>query len=290
MEKEIKEKNSNGSKVVIVILSLLLLGACAYIAYDKLMIKEDISNNNVQGNKKIKEENLDVNSRLIQSLYNKVSTGEQKKEDASCISNHMYGDGDFYSEKATEEEKMRIVGRLLVASKEATYNGDESIIPNTISNYSDYESVISVNKKEGETLSYTKYAYYYDRDYIENLYREIFGSNAKLDTSIGIKMEPWEAVMYYYVPSIDKYVLYVYTMGVGGTCGLTSTYATLTKAVKTGDKIKIFEKETGIATEDTTIDDKSYAKDQVVSENNYIYTFKLEDDGMYSFISRVKEG
>ena len=36
MEKEIKEKKSNGSKVVIVILSLLLLGACAYIAYDKL--------------------------------------------------------------------------------------------------------------------------------------------------------------------------------------------------------------------------------------------------------------
>ena len=55
MEKEIKEKKSNGSKVVIVILSLLLLGACAYIAYDKLMINEDILNNNVQENKKIKE-------------------------------------------------------------------------------------------------------------------------------------------------------------------------------------------------------------------------------------------
>ena len=55
MEKEIKEKKSNGSKVVIVILSLLLLGACAYIAYDKLMVKKDISNDNVQGNKKIKE-------------------------------------------------------------------------------------------------------------------------------------------------------------------------------------------------------------------------------------------
>ena len=48
MEKEIKEKKSNGSKVVIFILVVLLLGACAYIAYDKLMVKEDILNNNVQ--------------------------------------------------------------------------------------------------------------------------------------------------------------------------------------------------------------------------------------------------
>ena len=55
MEKEIKEKKSNGSKVVIFILVVLLLGACTYIAYDKLMVKEDILNNNVQENKKIKE-------------------------------------------------------------------------------------------------------------------------------------------------------------------------------------------------------------------------------------------
>ena len=284
MEKEIKEKKSNGSKVVIFILVILLLGACAYIAYDKLMVKEDISNNNVQGNKKIKEENLDVNSRLIQSLYNKVSTGEQKKEDASCIFNYMYGDSDFYSEKATEEEKMRIVGRVLSPGK--VYSGDESLIPDKIDNDTiEIMSIIAYNKDNDKSIFTEKY---YDRKYVENTYKELFGTDSKLDTSVTFENVS-TAGLYSYVPAVDKYLLYLVEGGGITTCGPTSTYATLTKAVKVGDKIKIFEKETGIAIEDTTIDNKSYTKGQVASENNYIYTFKLDKDGMYSFISRVKE-
>lgn len=285
MEKEIKEKKSNGSKIVIVILVILLLGACAYIAYDKLMVKEDNSKNEaVVENKKVKEENLDVNSRLIQSLYNKVSTGEQTKEDASCIFNYMYGDGDFYSEKATEEEKMRIIGRVLSQGK--VYSGDESLIPDKIDNDSiEIMSIIAYNKDNDKSIFTEKY---YDRKYVENTYKELFGTDSKLDTSVTFQTDP-TMELYSYVPAVDKYLLYLVEGGGITTCGPTSTYATLTKAVKAGDKIKIFEKETGIATEDTTIDDKSYTKGQVASENNYIYTFKLDKDGMYSFISRVKE-
>ena len=68
MEKEIKEKNSNGSKVVIVILSLLLLGACAYIAYDKLMVKED--NNQTNEKKETKKSDRET----VISKYSRYSS------------------------------------------------------------------------------------------------------------------------------------------------------------------------------------------------------------------------
>ena len=71
MEKEIKEKKSNGSKVVIVILSLLLLGACAYIAYDKLMVKED---NNLTNEKK-------ESDRLLLWIIGNVITSTNDSDD-----------------------------------------------------------------------------------------------------------------------------------------------------------------------------------------------------------------
>ena len=85
-----KEKKSKGSLVVIILI-ILLLGSCAYIGYDKFFVKKDnqVSNNNE--NKGV--EKLDVNSRLVQSLYNRVSTGLIGKT-SSCSLNYMYITGN----------------------------------------------------------------------------------------------------------------------------------------------------------------------------------------------------
>ena len=276
-----KEKKSKGSLVVIIILIVLLLGACAYIGYDKFFLKKDNQVNDNNENKGV--EKLDVNSRLVQSLYNRVSIGELKKEVGKCgIFMYDY-DKDFYASTAEEKNKMQFVGNLLTPSKQNEYVGDESLIPDTIPNYDYYESVISSNKNYGGY----KIEYYYDRSYIENLYKEIFGSNAKLDTSVVIEVGEYKAELYHYIPSIDKYVLYINTLGVGGTCGPWTKDISLQKATKDGNKLKIYETETEFIMGDAS--DSGDRKYEVSSKNNYVYTFELEDDGMYKFVSRVKE-
>lgn len=291
MEKEIKEKNSNSSKFIIIALVIILLVLCGYIAYDKLVVKE--SNTSIgfadknSKTAKSKEESLDVNSRLIQSLYNKVSTGEQKKEDASCNFNYIYNDTDFDVDKTSEQEKMKIVGKLLTNDKRKIYSNDETLIPDIIAGNDSFQSILSVNKKYGSSNT----EYYYDKTYIENVYKEVYGTDAKLDTNAPIQIAPIAVELYSYVPAIDKYALYMKEGG--GTCGPTGSYATLIKALKSESELKIYEKVTKIATEDATINDgansKTYTKDQVINESQYIYTFKLAKDGMYDFVSRVKK-
>ena len=276
-----KERKSKGSLVVIIILIILLLGTCAYIGYDKFFVKKDnqVSKNNE--NKGV--EKLDVNSRLVQSLYNRVSIGELKKEVGKCDIFMYDSDKDFYASTAEEKNKMQFVGNLLTPSKQNEYVGDESLIPDTIPNYDYYESVFSSNKNYGGN----SIEYYYDRSYIENLYKEIFGSNAKLDTSVVIEVGEYKAELYHYIPSIDKYVLYINTSGVGGTCGPWTKDISLQKATKDGNKLKIYETETEFIIGDAS--DSDDGKYEVSSKNNYVYTFELEDDGMYKFVSRVKK-
>ena len=276
-----KERKSKGSLVVIIILIILLLGACAYIGYDKFFVKKDnqVSKNNE--NKGV--EKLNVNSRLVQSLYNRVSIGELKKEVGKCDIFMYDSDKDFYASTAEEKNKMQFVGNLLTPSKQNEYVGDESLIPDTIPNYDYYESVFSSNKNYGGN----SIEYYYDRSYIENLYKEIFGSNAKLDTSVVIEVGEYKAELYHYIPSIDKYVLYINTSGVGGTCGPWTKDISLQKATKDGNKLKIYETETEFIIGDAS--DSDDGKYEVSSKNNYVYTFELEDDGMYKFVSRVKK-
>ena len=277
-----KEKKSKGSLVVIIILIILLLGACAYIGYDKFFVKKDNQVNNNHENKGV--EKLDVNSRLVQSLYNKVSTGLIGKS-SSCYVNYMYGHGDndnsFYSDKADEQQKMKLVGNLLSESfKSLEYDGDSNLIPDTInttSDYLEYNSIYAMNRKYNEN----KEEIFYTKDYVEMIYKSIFGKDAKLDTSVPIIMSFYNGELYYYVSALDKYVLYV-ADGIGGECP-EEAYAELVKATKSDKELKIYEKVTTVNfnSESTETGEKA--------ESNYVYTFELEDDGMYKFVSRVKK-
>lgn len=277
-----EKKKSRGSLVVIIILVILLFGACAYIGYDKFFVKEKANIGSVKNNKK--EENLDVNSRLVQSLYNKVSTGLIGKS-SSCRVNYMYGHGDndnsFYSDKADEQQKMGLVGNLLSESFESLeYDGDSNLIPDTInttSDYLEYNSIYAMNRKYNEN----KAEIFYTKDYVEMIYKSIFGKDAKLDTSVPIIMSFYKGELYYYVSALDKYVLYV-ADGIGGECP-EEAYAELVRATKDDKALKIYEKITTINL------DSELTESGKKTETNYVYTFELEDDGMYKFVSRVKK-
>ena len=264
MEKEIKEKKSNGSKVVIFILVVLLLGACTYIAYDKLMVKEDILNNNVQENKKIKEENLDVNSRLVMDLYLSVTSN-----DDSVFKYWMYDTDNFNVDNATEESKLKIVGINLNETKSTLYSCDDSSIPERLND--NYINVCVANKEWQANYS----AIAYNKKYVESLYKKIYGNDAKLDTSVDIYSTSLGA-RFHYIKQLDQYVLYM-VMNDGTSCGTLKS--SIVKATKTDDILKIYE----------AVDKYECGEETKSDTTSYVYTFKLDEDGMYNFISRVKE-
>lgn len=286
--KEGKTK-SIGKNVIIILLTILLLGSLGFIGYDKFFKKDNSKESNVKTNEK-KEENLDINSRLVQSLYNKVSTGENNESESSMYFNYIYKDDnfiekDFYADKADEQQKMKILSRLINKEQGIYYNCENSNIPDTLSTNSSYKSVCS--KVNGTNDADQKLIY--SKEYISNLYKDLYGKDATIDTNAIIYMDFYKVGAYSYVESLDSYLLY-HIEG-GGTTGPGGSYANITKAVKNGNKLKIYEKVTNISynydeTTGTGDDDES---NKETTTSNYIYTFNLEDDGMYSFYSRVKE-
>lgn len=260
-------------RILIVILILALLATSSYIIYDKVFYEEKnpkSTENKTTEKVKDSKENLDVNSRLVQTLYNKVvdKDGPSKYWMYNTYLNPDSTDRFIVSEVA-ENEKMDFVGYNLNENKKEIVECNSSI-PDTVKiNNIDYKSACYATK----VWQYTKIQYAYNKDYVETIYKELFGNDVKLDTSVDIPNGVYAAEVYHYIASLDKYVLYM--TETGGT-SVTNYSGVVTNAVKSGNEIKITEKVTHTDPEKT-------------EEYTYVYTFKLEDDGMYSFVSRIKE-
>ena len=284
-----EKRKGKGLVILVILLVVVILGLVGYICYDKGLIlskKSQVENKNEKAVNTEKEEELDINSRLVQSLYNKVKpAGEQ----GSCILGWNYGYdyekheiSDFYVDGGSEEIKMMIVGRNLISSENGVYYCNDSEISQKIPDYFEenrtrasqckYNEMI---KKEDPSIWVDIVGKYYTRDYVESVYKNIFGSNAKLDTSISIRMDAHGINEYYYVPALDKYILS--PIEGGGTCG-GDYRENITKVIKVGKKLKVYADWIEIDLDTNKKDIKKI-----------VYTFKLDDDGMYSFVSRVKE-
>ena len=88
------------------------------------------------------------------------------------------------------------------------------------------------------------------------------------------------ASSYKYIPKYDRYFEYQTSGGV--TTGPGGYVTKLEKALKEGNKIYIYE--------DVVVEKYDGNDNKIGTENYYmVYTFELEDDGMYKFISRVKK-
>ena len=169
---------------------------------------------------------------------------------------------------------MNIVGQNLVESEKQYVNCSVTNIPDK----TDYGYSICYQQKNNNNIVGPQYSF--DRKYIETLYKSIFGKDAKLDTSVAIWTSHGALHSYSYVESEDAYVLFGndggYTTGPGGYL------ASLESAVKDENKIYIYE----------SVKKEIYNGDSVLEKTEnfkMIYTFELEDDGMYKFVSRVKE-
>lgn len=207
------------------------------------------------------EEELDINSPLVKLLYKEVSV-----EDSD---NWLYrdyvsqGEEDFYASKAPEKIKLQLIGNILNNQK-----GD--LITTNICSKAQLKIGNYTRKCE-----YSNYESMYTKDFVESIYKLVYGKDANLDTTIDINVDAMDSSIYHYDNDLQVYLPYQ-TGGLGGTASHNYEYQIL-KATKTGNQIKI--------TEHSKITQYS---DMSVTEANYTYTFEA-DDGYYKFVSRVKE-
>ena len=225
------------------------------------------------------ETELDINSRLVQELYNMVGENEnvgwvsywRYHEHEESFSSELK---DFYTASSSEEIKMNLVAKNLSSIKLKTaYPCDAyTKIPN---NNEFGISCCQMNALYGSDQPQT----YYDRADVEAVYKKIFGSTAELDTAVSFKTIHYPTNTYSYVAEYDAYFEYV--AEVGGTGSNGGYTVKLDRAFKNGKYIYIYE--------DVTLEKYDGEVKTSTESFDMLYTFELEDDGMYKFVSRVKK-
>lgn len=273
-----EKKNNN---IIVVILSVVVLVLFflfgGYVLVDQGVIKLNFGKGQIE--EKNEKEELDINSRLVQNLYDSVTVdGVLSSVSYWVYSDSLPGPGsydfkNFYAESASEQIKMNIVGMNLLESKQKFANCSSVNIPK--------ENSFGISACYANTMPGYEGLYIsksYDRSYIERVYKNIFGKDEKLDTSIDIPMNFFGSRSYSYVASEDAYVLYV--AEVGGTGGPGGYSASLKSAAKDGNMLYIYE----------DVKNEIYDSNSVyIKTEKYTmtYTFELEDDNMYKFVSAV---
>ncbi len=283
-----KQRSNKGLIIGLVISIILLLGLGCYVVYDKdlLHLKKETSNDIQTPKEENEVKELDINSRLVQTLYNKVSseTEESNWNHFWYYSSEQTKDGaleNFDVKTSSEIVKMQLVAKNLVEENKKIITCSDYNIP-------DYAPKNSYLKEDRFSLCYTQkedsiyhsnifyFQYGYKKDYVESIYKELFGPNSKLNTDVPIYTDCLHISSYNYLNATDMY--FEYTIEGGGTNGPGGYTAKIAKATQDDEQIKIYE----------TVDEYNDEKAKV-DTYTFVYTFKLEKDGMYSFVSRMKE-
>lgn len=262
------EKKNNVVVIFLIVVIVLLL---SYIVGYTSFFKVTNKNETVTSDKKkvdsdskntstTKEETLDINSSLVQGLYNKVVlTGD------TFYKYWFYNNSNNYQvSSADESSKLSLVYHNLKKSDFTPIQNATGIQKNITLNNNNY------TLQEGSSTGFIPY------ERVEQTYKELFGSSDTLNKSEPMRVGPYVTEYYVYDASVNGYVDYL-TVG-GGATG-SFYHGEVTKAVRTGDTIVITEKA------DFSENDDGAGK--ITSTENYEYTFKLSGD-TYSFVSRIK--
>lgn len=259
------------NKILIVLAMFFFLTTIAGVCY---IVSENFLTNNLSTNQTEEvsnnqnEEELDIDSMLVEYLYSKVVLNGE-----SYVKYFMYEDNDNYIvSEASEESKLTLAYNNL-KSKDFAYVSTDTleetmVIPGYT--YSDYSlGYHTLDTENGYTT-------FFSYDSLLLAYKDLFGEDETFDKDEIIKTDAYMIKYYVYNEELDGYVPYV-TEG-GGT---SSSYFSgkISKAIKSNNKILIYEN-----VEEISLDSNTNVSNPTV----YIYTFNIDDDGMYSFISRVK--
>ena len=260
---------SNGVNIFLVILLVISFAVIGWLGNNYYSSMNNKSNNT--GNKTDNEEivdggvvKLDINSSLVQLLYNEVSYDLDTPSwylNQKIYSMEYSIDKDFIVADASEQIKMHVVGNILL--------GRESSYASSVPDRSDVgRHALSLERE---------YDHYYTKDQVEAIYHQLYGRNAKLDTSVVIGTGLFDLKKYAYDTSSNNY--YSYFSDGGGTTGPGGYTAKLDRAIKSNDTITLYQKV------------KKFDGDEgnnLAEEFELVYTFNIENDD-YVFVSKVKE-
>lgn len=248
--------------VVVIIAAFALVGN---ILKDKALINGNksvsVESNTSYKNNGNNKKSLNIDSRLVQILYSRVYDDRYGQ-----LNSWIYPDLDsILISDMDEVSKMKLVFSGIQSS--AFSNSDCNVATSTVINYNNknYTCAVGLNK-------------YIKADRVINKYKELFGSTTGFDNSTLVMADG--GGNYLYVYGIDKdtneegYYMYGTT---GDNIGSYLYTRNLTKAVQSCDTISLTENIV------------ASASNGAINEENIIYTFKLGDDGLYSYYSRVKQ-
>ena len=287
---EEKKKGSAGKVIIVILLLIIFLVGGVFAGYY-------ISTNNLLNNifktsekkdsklgKLIKAKELDLDSRIVKFLYDEVS---EDINDPICTAGWRYGAAnsedntrfnDFTYDK-TNEITMNLVGKNLKPEDEQYAPIEEAPIVEGKRNYLVYYG-------QGGSQNATS-TFKYEKKDVEKIYKQIFGSDSTLDTSIPIKMDVYGGQVLHFDSSKNAY--YPQYIDTGGTCGPGGYTFKLVKAEKDGNKIVLTQEAKNITYKEDANGELNVSEANEVKTDlgKLIYTFELEDDGMYKFVSRV---
>lgn len=270
------EKNSNKKVVILAILFLVVvLLFVAYILYDQGILFQEESQGKqeeapVQEESKIEE--LAIDTGIVPILYNKVVSGTGEERENLNYWMYREGEGQFQIDSASEQTKMYFVGLHLNTVHADILNCSTTSIPDTIPSLNEYVTYSSACYYNNINDFYSV-EYAFSRSYVEAIYYDLFGTLDTFDLSVFIDTDPHGGHRYFYNQDLDMYVMYM--TETGGTSGPGSVYS-VTKAEKEDKVIRIYESSTP-------------EEDSNDMASSYVYTFEQDEDGLYHFVSRVRE-
>lgn len=165
------EKKNNGIVIALIVVVVLLLSYIGYTSFFKVTNKnETVSSDKKKGDSKntsTKEETLDVNSSLVQDLYNKVVlTGD------TFYKYWFYNNSNNYQvSNASESSKLALVYHNLKKSDFTPIQNATGIQKNITLNNNNY------TLQEGSSTGFIPY------ERVEQTYKELFGSSDTLNKS-----------------------------------------------------------------------------------------------------------
>lgn len=250
------------NKILVVFVTLFFLttvGSVSYICYDNF-VNKNITNEVEKDTDNDTIEELDINSRLVQTLYNKVVLSGD-----SYYKYFMYDSDNYVVSDASEESKLTLAYFNLTNKNFVDIGIEELNNTVLIPGFSDYHILNVVNN----TVSFIPY------NSLLVVYQDLFGSDVTIDKSVPVSIDSYGGIYYVYNESLDGYVPY---MRVSGETSASYYTGSVVRAEKSNKEIVVYEEVKEIYYDDTEI-----------NHATYVYTFNIDDDGLYSFVSRVKE-
>ena len=264
------DNKNNGLNIFVVILLVVAFTLLGWFANSYFSSSNNSQANNSSLNEKNNEEvdggvyPLDINSSLVQFLYNEVSYDLDSPSwyfNQKIYTSDYSVNKDFIVKDVSEQLKMHIVGNILLG-RENNYVAD---VPdrNDIGRHA--------------LTSSNEYDHYYTKGQVEAIYHQLYGMNAKLDTSVVVDTGLFNLLRYAYDSNTDRY--YSYFVDGGGTTGPGGYTAKLDRAFRSDDTITLYQKVKKFDGDDGS---------NLAEEFELVYTFNCENND-YVFVSKVKQ-